>query len=148
MARARDDIGEQLFTFALTLPDAWKDQPWEEDTVAKVRKKIFAFIGTGGGASLGVKLPRSAPFALSLACATPMAYGLGKHGWVTVQLDAPDTPSLDVLKEWIEESYCALAPKTLARQLIVAGAPALTPAPTSASASGTSAPSRASRRRA
>ena len=35
----------RLIAFALSLPEAVEDQPWEDDTVAKVRKKIFVFFG-------------------------------------------------------------------------------------------------------
>jgi hypothetical protein len=46
-----------------------------------------------------------------------MAYGLGRHGWATVDLSGSDTPGVDMLCEWLGESYRALAPKTLVRQL-------------------------------
>jgi predicted DNA-binding protein (MmcQ/YjbR family) len=98
---------------ALTLPEAWEDFPWEGDRVAKVRKKIFAFLG----GSLGVKLPQSGGYALSLGCATPMAYGLGRHGWVTVDLEHRSAPDVRILCDWVDESYRAVAPVTLARQL-------------------------------
>jgi len=105
-----------LVVFALSLPEAWKDEPWEEDTVVKVRKKIFVFFGSERNPTqLGVKLPHSAAYALTLACATPMAYGLGRSGWVTVQLRSRDAPDDHLLRDWIVESYRAVAPKTLAR---------------------------------
>ena len=107
-----------LLEFALTLPEAWEDQPWEEDTVAKVREKIFVFFGSSQGATqISVKLPRSAPYALSLACTEPTSYGLGRSGWVTVHLDGEDPPPLEVLRDWIVESYRAVAPKTLASRI-------------------------------
>jgi predicted DNA-binding protein (MmcQ/YjbR family) len=102
---------------ALALPGAWQDFPWEGDRVAKVGKKIFAFLPSDDDGRLGVKLPHSGGFALSLACATPMPYGLGRHGWVTVLLSASDTPAVGVLCDWAVESYRALAPKTLVTQL-------------------------------
>ncbi|MBJ7607955.1 MAG: MmcQ/YjbR family DNA-binding protein [Candidatus Dormibacteraeota bacterium] len=102
---------------ALSLPQAWEDHPWEGDLVAKVGKKIFAFLATGDHDSLGVKLPASAGFALSLACADPMGYGLGKHGWVTVNLVDSSLPGVEVLCDWVTESYRAVASKTLVRQL-------------------------------
>lgn len=102
---------------ALALPGAWEDHPWEGDRVAKVGKKIFAFLSHDDAGSIGVKLPRSGGFALTLPCATPMGYGLGRHGWVTLRLDDPSLPDLDLLGEWIEESYGAVAPKRLTDRL-------------------------------
>jgi predicted DNA-binding protein (MmcQ/YjbR family) len=48
---------------------------------------------------------------------TPMAYGLGKHGWVTVALDQPECPDAVLLRDWIDESYAIVAPKMLAARL-------------------------------
>ncbi len=110
-------VASALCRHALSLPEAWADTPWEGDHVAKVRKKIFAFLPSDDSASLGVKLPASGGFALSLPCATPMAYGLGRHGWVTLSLADPSVPPAATLCDWISESYRAVAPKTLATWL-------------------------------
>jgi predicted DNA-binding protein (MmcQ/YjbR family) len=106
-------ISDQLARHALSRPEAWEDHPWEGDRVAKVRKKIFVFLPSDDAGSLGVKIPRSNLYALTLACATPMAYGLGKHGWVTIALVDPSRPDVELLRDWIDESYAAVAPKTL-----------------------------------
>ena len=110
-------LADAVAAHALALPDAWQDFPWEGDRVAKVGKKIFAFLASDDQGSLGVKLPHSGGFALSLACATPMAYGLGRHGWVTIQLHGRDLPAEAVLRDWVTESYRAVAPKSLARRV-------------------------------
>jgi predicted DNA-binding protein (MmcQ/YjbR family) len=108
-------ISDQLARHALAKPEAWEDHPWEEDRVAKVRKKIFVFLPSSDTGSLGVKIPHSGGYALTLACATPMAYGLGKHGWVTIQLADKSRPAVGLLCDWIDESYAAIAPVTLVR---------------------------------
>jgi len=103
--------------YALNLPEAWEDKPWEEDSVAKVRKKIFAFFGNDEPPiRISLKLPASRDAALSIEGATPTAYGLGKAGWVSIPL-AGVLPPEPILREWIEESYRAVAPKTLAAKL-------------------------------
>ena len=99
---------------ALALPEAVEEFPWG-DRVAKVRKKIFIFIGEGEGkdASIALKLDGDAHgHALSLPGAKPTAYNLGKAGWVTIPLAAL-TAHPDLLLEWVEISYCLIAPKRL-----------------------------------
>jgi predicted DNA-binding protein (MmcQ/YjbR family) len=108
---------EALKAFALSLPEAFEDMPWESDTVAKVNKKIFVFLGATDTASISVKLPESGDHALSVDGAVPTSYGLGRHGWVTVPIKGHAAPSLDVLRDWIEESYRAVAPKKLVARL-------------------------------
>ena len=105
-----------LEAFALDLPGAFSDLPWEDDLVAKVGKKIFVFFGTAELLSIGVKLPDSADHALSVPGAEPMSYGLGRHGWVVVPVDRPEAPN-ELLQDWIEESYRAVATKKLVAQL-------------------------------
>jgi predicted DNA-binding protein (MmcQ/YjbR family) len=106
----------RLTEFALSLPEAWQDMPWEDDTVTKVRKKIFVFFGGPGSDRITVKLDESHAHALSIEGAKPSAYGLGKSGWVTVPLEA-DGVDAALLREWIEESYRIVAPKALSTQL-------------------------------
>ena len=116
MAAARASHDDYL-RFALAFPDAWQDMPWDGDVVAKVAKKIFVFFGTGDVPSVGVKLPESAEQALLSDAVTPMGYGLGKWGWVVVDLTAKGAPQQGVIEDWIEESYRAVAPKKLVAKL-------------------------------
>jgi len=109
-------ISDELARHSLAKPEAWEDRPWEGDRVAKVRKKIFVFLPSDDSGSVGVKLPHSAAYAVTLSCATPMAYGLGKHGWVTIDLADKSRPSDELLRDWIDESYAAIAPVTLVRR--------------------------------
>ena len=109
-----------LLKFALSLPGAWEDHPWEE-TVVKVGKKIFVFLGGPGSTGMGVKLAESLPGALGVKDASPRAYGLGKWGWVNVPFGS-DAPPLAVLKDWVEESYRLIAGKRLVAELDARGA--------------------------
>jgi predicted DNA-binding protein (MmcQ/YjbR family) len=104
-----------LRTYAFGLPGAWEDHPWGE-SVAKVDKKIFAFFGVEGHVKMHVKLPHSADAALSINGATPTGYGLGKAGWVSIPLDG-ELPPIEILREWIDESYRAVAPKKRLQEL-------------------------------
>jgi predicted DNA-binding protein (MmcQ/YjbR family) len=113
MAKSRYD---SLREFALTMPGAWEDFPWG-DTVIKVKKKIFIFLGDGDQAGgISVKLDESLEAALAVDGAEPTGYGLGKAGWVSVPLKGR-SPSIGVLRDWVEESYRRVAPKTLVREL-------------------------------
>ena len=76
-----------------------------------------------GRLSLSVKLPTSASLALGLPFAEPTGYGLGKSGWVTASFTPKARLPLGMLKQWIDESYRAVAPKTLVKRLD-AGPPA------------------------
>jgi predicted DNA-binding protein (MmcQ/YjbR family) len=106
-----------LLAFALGYPGAYEDNPWGE-RVAKVKGKVFVFLGRPeDGLSLSVKLPQSGTMALSLPFASPTGYGLGKSGWVTVALRPRQKAPIAMLKQWIDESYRAVAPRTLVKAL-------------------------------
>jgi predicted DNA-binding protein (MmcQ/YjbR family) len=113
----RRRYAKALRSFALGLPGAAEEFPWG-DRVVKVNKKIFAFLpGDEASATrLCVKLADAHPFALSLEGAAPAAYGLGRAGWVTIDLDRAAAPP-DLLQEFIEESYRLIAPKRLIAEL-------------------------------
>jgi predicted DNA-binding protein (MmcQ/YjbR family) len=108
---------EAVRTFALGLPEAWEDFPWDASPVAKVGKKVFVFLGVPEQPSMSVKLPESADLALALDCASPTGYGLGRWGWVSVTLSGSDRPEVEVLLDWVEESYRAVATKKLVARL-------------------------------
>jgi predicted DNA-binding protein (MmcQ/YjbR family) len=118
-------IATQLRTAALAYPGAYEEHPWGE-SVAKVNKKVFVFLGRpeNGDVGLSVKLPESGSAALTLPFATPTEYGLGKSGWVTARFEAGEDVPVALLLKWIRESYLAVAPVKLAAQLEGGAAPA------------------------
>ncbi|MEU7718817.1 MmcQ/YjbR family DNA-binding protein [Streptomyces tibetensis] len=108
---------EKARAFALALPDAVEEFPWGE-SVAKVNKKVFVFLGVQDGSyplGVTVKLTDETAHAHALACpgAEPAGYGLGKAGWVSIPLERQGAPSAEVLCDWVEDSYRAIAPKRL-----------------------------------
>lgn len=139
ISAASRKLWKELREFALGLPGAYEDHPWGE-SVAKVNKKVFVFMGTESGHEKGfgmsVKLPESNGLALTLPFTEPTGYGLGKGGWVSVYFVADDLPPADMMKEWILESYRAIAPKKLAAELGGAPPPAAAPKPRAAKSSG------------
>jgi predicted DNA-binding protein (MmcQ/YjbR family) len=104
-----------LKKYAAAKPGAWEDHPWGE-TVYKVAKKVFVFLGhADSGYGLSCKLPDSGEAATTMfSFAEPTGYGLGKAGWVSASFAAKDDVPLDLLKQWIDESYAAVAPKRAA----------------------------------
>ncbi|GLW48699.1 hypothetical protein Stsp02_43610 [Streptomyces sp. NBRC 14336] len=112
---------EKVRRFALALPGATEDHPWGE-TVAKVNKKVFVFLGVDDGSyplGVTVKLKDEAAHAHALTCpgAEPAGYGLGKAGWVRIPLEPKGAPAAELLCDWVEESYRAIAPKRLVTEL-------------------------------
>jgi predicted DNA-binding protein (MmcQ/YjbR family) len=113
------DVRDQLREFALSLPDASEDFPWGE-LVAKVKGKVFVLLGhddESGPPGMTVKLVESRGHALALEGAEPAGYGLGRAGWVNVPLQAEGV-SLDLLRDWIEESYRVIAPARFVARLM------------------------------
>jgi predicted DNA-binding protein (MmcQ/YjbR family) len=112
---------DELLAYCLAKPGAWEDQPWEDDMVAKVGSKIFAFLGSGdsgdsggGGApSVGLKCGPNREIADEWLKRYPddaakMAY-IGRSGWNTLRSGGaiPD----DELFEAIDLSYDTVVSK-------------------------------------
>src|SRR5213083_2646460 len=136
----RSDVGTRragtaLRKFALGYPEAYEEFPWGELAI-KVRKRVFVFMSAGGDPfSISVKLPRSAEAALMLPFAEPTHYGLGRSGWVTSRFSPGTNPPLEILREWIDESYRAIAPRKLVARL--PGVPSIPRPPARSRRSGT-----------
>jgi predicted DNA-binding protein (MmcQ/YjbR family) len=111
------ELRERVLARALEFPETYVDHPWGE-TVVKVHKKVFVFAGSDDGDRVGfsVKLPESRDAALGLQDAAPTGYGLGRAGWVSITIGSKPPPRGGVLHR-LEESYRAVAPKRLSRQL-------------------------------
>jgi len=118
--------------FCLAYPHAHEDMPWGHSAF-KVKGKTFVFMGAGdAGLSVSVKLNVSHVEALDLPFCSPTHYGLGKHGWVSAGFDPKDAVPLPLLEAWIDESFRAVAPKTVLKALAADEAPAAPKAKTTA----------------
>ena len=116
MTRARAVI-EELRAWGLTLPGAHLKSPWPGHADLAVNDKTFAYLSTGDAFQMSAKLRYTSEAALELPYAAPTAYGLGKSGWVTFTPGDDAIPDLAQLKDWIEESYRAQAPKKRVSEL-------------------------------
>ena len=111
---ATDAIVKELRAFGLAYPGAHTKSPWPGHLDLAVKDKTFVYLSLEGEPlRISCKLPRSAATALMLPFAQPTGYGLGKSGWVTAEFEEGKRPPVALLKEWIDESYRAQAPKTL-----------------------------------
>ena len=109
---------QELRAFGLSYPGAHTKSPWPGHLDLAVKDKTFAYLSVEGE-PLGIscKLPQSHAAALMLPFTEPTAYGLGKSGWVSAKFARGETPPVDMLKAWIDESYRAQAPKKLVASL-------------------------------
>jgi predicted DNA-binding protein (MmcQ/YjbR family) len=103
---------EELVAYCLDKPGAWSDEPWEGDVVVKVAEKIFAFLGSPDGTTIGLKCGADRDIADEWLARFPgdaaaMAY-IGRSGWNTLTVDGiPD----DELLEAVDASYATVVSK-------------------------------------
>jgi predicted DNA-binding protein (MmcQ/YjbR family) len=123
-ALASDKVLQELRAFGLAYPGAHLKSPWPGHKDLAVNDKTFAYLSVEGDPfSISCKLPSSAEVALMLPFCKPTAYGLGKSGWVSASFPEAKALPVEMLKEWIDESYRAQAPKKFVKQL--EGAPSV-----------------------
>jgi predicted DNA-binding protein (MmcQ/YjbR family) len=109
-----DAVLKELRAFGLAYPRAHLKSPWPGHMDLAVNDKTFTYLSVAGEPfSISCKLPRSNAAALMLPFTKPTEYGLGKSGWVTAAFSKGESPPVDMLKAWIDESYRAQAPKKL-----------------------------------
>ena len=101
------------------LPEAGRVdiEAWGGEPTFRVRNKNFVFTNQTAS-SLSVKLPKEEATAVVATdpLAEPTGYGLGRHGWVSVEVghDA-DEARWEQVEEWVRTSYTLVAPKSLAK---------------------------------
>ena len=90
--------------------------PWRKEN-AGVYGPMFLWLGQRDAVSpaVAVKLRGAHDEAVAIAGAEPTTTsGLGQWGWLTVRLACVD---IDLLCDWVEESYRNVAPKRLVAEL-------------------------------
>lgn len=107
---------DRLEKIALALPEASRVdiEAWDGEPTFRVRKKNFVF-SNQEASGISVKLsPEEAEAVIATEPgAEPTGYGLGRHGWVSIDLGKK--PDWEQVTEWVRTSYTLVAPKTLAR---------------------------------
>ena len=104
---------DDVLAYCLGKPGAWQDEPWEGDVVAKVGPKVFAFLGSGENATVGLKCGTSREDADEWVLRYPddvsvMPY-IGRFGWNSLRVGGliPDGELLEAL----DASYQAVLSK-------------------------------------
>lgn len=109
--------GIALREAALAYPNTVEDFPWGYPAFKVDGKKVFCFLSAreDGGFACSMKLPYRSEDALRLPFAEPTGYGLGRSGWVSFTFTADDNVPAADLVDWLDESWRAVAPKTLSK---------------------------------
>jgi predicted DNA-binding protein (MmcQ/YjbR family) len=93
---------------------------WDDHPTFRVNGKNFVF-SNQEATSLSLKLPKDEAEAVVATDpkAEPAGYGLGRHGWISVNLEGRVSAARwTELEEWVRTSYTLVAPKKLARVVI------------------------------
>ncbi|MEA2716510.1 MAG: hypothetical protein QOI99_827 [Actinomycetota bacterium] len=113
---------ERLEAIVARLPEAERVDvaEWGDHPTFRVRGKNFVF-SDHEARNLSLKLPKEEAVAVVATDADVdlAGYGLGRHGWVA--LDLPPDPDEDrwrQVEEWVRSSYVLVAPKRLARTVV------------------------------
>jgi predicted DNA-binding protein (MmcQ/YjbR family) len=115
---------ERLEAVVARLPEAERVdvEAWDDHPTFRVRGKNFVF-SDQLAAHLSVKLTKEEAAAVVATdpAVAPAGYGLGRHGWVSVDIP-PDAAEerWQLVTEWVRTSYTLVAPKRLARQVAAA----------------------------
>jgi predicted DNA-binding protein (MmcQ/YjbR family) len=113
-----DAVLKEVRAFGLAYPGAHTKSPWPGHLDLAVNDKTFAYLSLEGQPfTISCKLPTSGAAALMLPFVKPAGYGLGKSGWVAASFAEGEALPVEMLKEWIDESYRAQAPKKLVASL-------------------------------
>ncbi|WP_164017442.1 MmcQ/YjbR family DNA-binding protein [Pyxidicoccus trucidator] len=108
---------DRLREVMLALPEATEDFPWGH-RAAKVKGKMFAILVLeDAGLTVTTKLPDSNEAALTLPFTAPTGYGMGKSGWVTSTFKVGDDVPVELLGQWVHESFRAVAPQRVLKAM-------------------------------
>ncbi|MET0921104.1 MAG: MmcQ/YjbR family DNA-binding protein [Acidimicrobiia bacterium] len=113
---------ERLEAIVDRLPEATRVdiEAWGGEPTFRVRGKNFVFTDQSAR-RITVKLPKDEADAVIAtdARAESTGYGLGRHGWVSIELGARlAAAKWAEVEEWVRTSYTLVAPKSLAKLVL------------------------------
>ena len=110
---------KKLEEIVARLPEAVRVdiEAWDGEPTFRVNGKNFVFTNRQVD-GMSVKLPKEEVEAVVATepGAAPTGYGLGRHGWVSIELGP--RPDWEQVTAWVRTSYTMVAPKKLANQVI------------------------------
>jgi hypothetical protein len=111
----------ELTEFGLALPETDVVRGWATTRTLRVRGRMFYVFGdkdrTADELTLIMKLPISAEMVQDLYYVRERKGWYKQHNWVIAHFDPEDDilAEMETLKAWLVQSYCAMAPKKLAK---------------------------------
>ena len=114
-------VEKQLTAYGLTLPETTAGPGWVPTRALYMRKKMFFVFGDRkeppGALTMIMKLPISAEMVQELYFVQESKGWFRQHNWVIARFGPDDDimAEIDTLKAWLVQSYCAVAPKKLAK---------------------------------
>ena len=93
---------------------------WGDHPTFRIRGKNFVF-SDQAARDLSLKLPKEEAAAVVATdpAVHPAGYGLGRHGWVALNVDDdPGEERWRQIEEWVRTSYTLVEPKRLARLVV------------------------------
>jgi hypothetical protein len=112
-----------LTAYGLTLPETDVAQGWNVTRTLRVKGRMFAIFGDKGepadALTVIVKLPISVEMVQHLYFVRESRGWYKQHDWVIAHFGPHDDilAEIDTLEGWLKQSYEAMAPKRLGRQL-------------------------------
>lgn len=113
----------ELIAYGLSLPETEVGQGWSVTRNLRVRGRMFAIFGDKGqpldNLTFIVKLPISFEMVQALPFVLESRGWYRQHQWAIAYFGADDDilAELPTLKAWLKQSYVAMAPKRLGRQV-------------------------------
>ena len=112
----------RLEAIVARLPEAQRVdiEAWGDEPTFRVRGKNFIFTDqAASGVSVKLSKDEAAAVVATDPRAQPTGYGLGRHGWVSIEIGADaDDSRWQQVEEWVRTSYTLVAPKSLARLVL------------------------------
>lgn len=111
----------ELTAFGLAMPETAAGPGWATTRVLKVKEKMFFVFGDRNEQpdelTMIMKLPVSAEMVQELYFVRESKGWFKQHDWVIARFGVEDDilAEIPTLKAWMTQSYCAMAPKKLAR---------------------------------
>jgi predicted DNA-binding protein (MmcQ/YjbR family) len=112
---------KRLEAMVARLPEAVRVdiEAWDGEPTFRVRGKNFVFTDRdASGISVKLGKEEAAAVVATDDLAEPTGYGLGRHGWVSVQIGRANAARWEQVEEWVRTSYTLVAPKKLANQVL------------------------------